>query len=219
MRWKARRVGKGHTVSRRAVRRASGNIVERTKRRAQPFDNILRPPSARGSRPVHRIATRAFTGAVIAMAFVFTVAFEVVAEVPYSVEPHARVLRLPTGMDLFLSLHRCRRGLRGGAGRRGQADTRAGGEGRGHGAGRRPRRAAHGHHTSSGWAAKRGFTAHAESVTTTGSACRTHDWARGGWSPASKRGRGEGGRGDEVGCSTEDRPERGEWRVACRTRR
>ncbi|MEV4189866.1 hypothetical protein [Streptomyces toxytricini] len=35
------------------------------------------------------------------MAFVFTVAFEVVAEVPYSVEPHARVLRLPTGMDLF----------------------------------------------------------------------------------------------------------------------
>ncbi|GLV97749.1 hypothetical protein Slala05_13810 [Streptomyces lavendulae subsp. lavendulae] len=101
MRWKARRVGKGHTVSRRAVRRASGNIVERTKRRAQPFDNILRPPSARGSRPVHRIVTRAFTGAVIAMAFVFTVAFEVVAEVPYSVEPHARVLRLPTGMDLF----------------------------------------------------------------------------------------------------------------------
>lgn len=101
MRWKARRVGKGHAVSRPAVRRAAGNIVEKTKRRAQPFDNIFRPRSVRGSRPVHRIATRALTGAVIAMAFVFTVAFEVVAEVRYFMEPYAGVLSLPIGMGLF----------------------------------------------------------------------------------------------------------------------
>ncbi|MFF3623378.1 hypothetical protein [Streptomyces sp. NPDC002467] len=101
MRWKARRVGKGYTVSRRAVRGASGNIVERTKRRARPFDNIFRPRSVRGSRPVHHIATRAFTGAVIALAFAFTVAFEVVAEIPYFMEPHAGVLGLPIGMGLF----------------------------------------------------------------------------------------------------------------------
>ncbi len=101
MRWKARRVGKGYAVSRRAVRRVAGNIVEETKRRAQPFDNIFPPRSVRGSRPVHRIATRAFTGAVIAMAFVSTVAFEVVAEVPYFMEPHAGVLGLHIGMGLF----------------------------------------------------------------------------------------------------------------------
>ncbi|MFJ3858332.1 hypothetical protein ACIPRL_19060 [Streptomyces sp. NPDC090085] len=101
MRWKARRVGKGCAVSRRAVRRLAGNVVEETKRRAQLFDNVLLPRSARGSRPVHRVATRAFTGAVIAMAFVSTVVFEVVAEVPYFLEPHTGVLGLHIGMGLF----------------------------------------------------------------------------------------------------------------------
>ncbi|MEU8438147.1 hypothetical protein AB0F18_35700 [Streptomyces sp. NPDC029216] len=35
------------------------------------------------------------------MAFTFTVAFEIVAEIPYFMEPHAGVLGLPIGMGLF----------------------------------------------------------------------------------------------------------------------
>ncbi|WP_162793074.1 hypothetical protein [Streptomyces globosus] len=101
MRWKARRVGKGPTVSHRAVRRAAGNIVEEAKRRAQPFDDILRLRGVRGPRPVHRTVTRAFTGAVIALAFAFTIAFELAAEIPYFMEPHAGVSGLPIGMGLF----------------------------------------------------------------------------------------------------------------------
>ncbi|MFH7596050.1 hypothetical protein WDV06_13230 [Streptomyces racemochromogenes] len=101
MRWKVRRVGKGPTINHRAVRRAAGNIAEKAKRRARPFDDIFHPRSVRGPRPVHRTVARAFTGAVIALASAFTVAFEIGAEIPYFMEPRAGVLGLPIGMGLF----------------------------------------------------------------------------------------------------------------------
>lgn len=158
------------------------------------------------------------------MAFVSTVAFEVVAEVPYFMEPHAGVLGLHIGMGLFCL---CTAAVAVCAAQRRGAVKQT------------PRRAVKPGRVVMAVAMVLDVVYDVLHMVTT----RRHAGQRGGvhctrgksddyWlglpnaclsagrvATRKQAGQGRGGRGDEVGCSTEDRPERGEWRVACRTRR